>query len=165
MSFTEFCPECIEQRKETAMASSKFRLRGNYYNFADINSICTNSNRVVINGYAHDVTSDYSLANFLMEYAEWLKEESKPKLGDGWYHALNWGSTRYILYVKDDRYFAPWVCANLFYGGGDINGNAYTDFQPLNWGPLNQPENAKNFVKNYGRYIPTDWIYDETNSK
>lgn len=98
---------------------------------------------------------------FLMKYGEWIQENVV--YTDGWYHASYTysGSNRYILYVKDNKYYAPWVCSEIFSCcGGDLDGGSYDDFKPLNWGPLNDVKNAENVVKNFGRWCASDWIYN-----
>ena len=138
-----------------------FKLDGKEWKFEEVDSISFRSQQFAARMNWHRLTSEYPFAQFLKEYAEWLEESSKPKLADGWYHALNHGNLRYILYVKDNRYFAPWCTSNLFgWGGGDLSGVAYTDFQPLNWGPFNSPEYAAKVVRSLDRWESEDWIYN-----
>lgn len=141
------------------MTSSKFRLRGDYYNFSEVSVVYLKNSRVIINGYGMDLAPDYSLAQFLAEYNEWLKEtEEIFELENGWYEAGHTSGSNYYLFVHHNGYSAPWLgeqFAETFFPAKKKG--VYINWKKVNWGPLNDLEKAKKFVRNLNDTNPNTW--------
>lgn len=144
------------------MANSAFILNGTYYDFSDVSAVYLYEKRVVVNGYGKDLGPDYSLAQFLTEYNEWLKEENnKLNLPDGWYSAknLNMDTNVYSVYIKDNKQYSPWLGKAWKESVFTIKNNDqyWSDYKPLNWGKLNNWREADIFVTGLNERKPSYW--------